>query len=143
MLYLKILLMPGPYTSRHDGYLKHYLDTGQKKVIGLGREVMGLRSNGVEFSMELSVSELNLQGQRMFTGIVRDITEKKIMEESIKKIALYDALTGLPNLNKLLDRVENAIAMFNRNSQHFSIMLIDLDGFKPVNAMDIMQAMLF
>lgn len=71
------MLMPEPYRSAHDGYLHNYTSTGQRKIIGIGREVTGLRKNGSTFPMDLAVNETMLNGQRMFTGIVRDITERK------------------------------------------------------------------
>ncbi|MEH6825954.1 MAG: PAS domain S-box protein [Motiliproteus sp.] len=75
------MLMPEPFQGAHDGYLRNYLNTGDKKIIGIGREVLGLRQDGGTFPMELSVGEMAVKGQRMFTGIVRDITERKRMEQ--------------------------------------------------------------
>mgnify|MGYP002279110530 CR=1 FL=1 len=74
------MLMPEPYHGEHDGYLKNFMDTGDAKVIGIGREVTGLRKDGGRFPMELAVSEMEVAGKRMFTGIVRDISERKKAE---------------------------------------------------------------
>ncbi|MGV3742393.1 MAG: sensor histidine kinase [Burkholderiaceae bacterium] len=71
------MLMPSPYREMHDGYLERYLRTGEKKIIGIGREVVGQRRDGSVFPMELSVAEMRLGDRRMFTGVVRDITERK------------------------------------------------------------------
>jgi PAS domain S-box-containing protein len=75
-------LMPQPYRGEHDGYLANYLQTGTKKIIGIGREVTGQRKDGSTFPMELSVSEVLQSGQRTFTGIVRDITERLWAEQA-------------------------------------------------------------
>jgi len=75
------MLMPAPYRDLHDGYLEHYRQTGEKRIIGIGREVVGLRKDGTTFPMDLSVAEMHFGERRMFTGIVRDITERKQAEE--------------------------------------------------------------
>jgi two-component system sensor kinase FixL len=68
------VLMPDPYQGEHDSYLASYRTTGQKKIIGIGREVVGRRKSGDTFPMHLAVSELQLGNRRMFTGIARDMT---------------------------------------------------------------------
>jgi len=79
------MLMPAPYRSEHDGYLSNYLNTGEKKIIGIGREVTGLRKDGTTFPLELAISEMEVNGQRMFTGIVRDISERQETEEKLRE----------------------------------------------------------
>lgn len=79
-------LMPEPDRSRHDGYLANYLSTGEKKIIGIGREVMGRRKSGALFPLDLAVSESIVGGQHIFTGLVRDITERKQAERRIKEL---------------------------------------------------------
>jgi len=79
------ILMPEPYHSQHDGYLRHYLDTGNKKVIGIGREVEGKRKDGYTFPMDLAVSEMFVGGKRVFVGTVRDISERKRSELTLKE----------------------------------------------------------
>jgi PAS domain S-box-containing protein len=75
------MLMPEPYRGEHDGYLKNFMDTGDAKIIGIGREVTGRRKDGGRFPMELAVSEMEVAGKRMFTGIVRDVSERKKAEK--------------------------------------------------------------
>lgn len=70
-------LMPEPYQSAHSGYLRNYIESGERKIIGFTREVFGQRKDGTTFPMDLAVNELHLGDERMFTGIIRDITERK------------------------------------------------------------------
>lgn len=77
------LLMPSPYHEVHDGYLKNYVETGNKKIIGIGREVQGRRKDGSIFPLDLAVSEIEYADERMFTGIVRDITDRKEVEREL------------------------------------------------------------
>jgi PAS domain S-box-containing protein len=71
------VLMPSPYHEEHDGYLHYYLTTGISKIIGIGREVLGLRKDGSQFPMHLAISDVKLGDRRLFTGIVRDISDLK------------------------------------------------------------------
>jgi PAS domain S-box-containing protein len=79
------MLMPEAYRHEHDTYLADYLRTGKAKIIGIGREVEGRRKDGSTFPMELAVSEFRIRSRRYFTGIVRDITERKRAEEAVKE----------------------------------------------------------
>lgn len=74
-------LMPEPHQSRHNDYLKNHLKTGKKNILGIGREVSGLRRNGNEFPMDLMVSRVFQNGEPIFIGIIRDITEKKRVDD--------------------------------------------------------------
>ncbi|HEY0826333.1 MAG TPA: PAS domain S-box protein [Ramlibacter sp.] len=79
------ILMPQPYRQQHDGYVANYLRTGHARIIGIGREVVGQRKDGSVFPMELAVSEFHMCDQRFFTGIVRDITERKRLEAELRQ----------------------------------------------------------
>jgi PAS domain S-box-containing protein len=74
------MLMPEPYRSEHDHYVAAYLATGEAKIIGIGREVMGRRKDGSTFPMELAVGESPQAGNHAFVGIVRDLTERREAE---------------------------------------------------------------
>jgi len=81
------MLMPQPFSGEHDHYLGNYIKTGHAKIIGIGREVVGRRKDGSLFPMELSVGEVQLAGERFFTGIVRDITDRKRLEKEVLEIS--------------------------------------------------------
>ncbi len=81
------LLMPSPFRENHDRYIGNYVRTRQPKIIGIGREVIGQRKNRSVFPMDLAVSEVKLADRRIFTGFVRDITERKRLEQEILEIS--------------------------------------------------------
>lgn len=77
------MLMPEPYHGEHDGYLRSYLDTGERKIIGIGREVAARRKDGTVFPIELSVGEASQDDDRTFVGIIRDVTARKEAETAM------------------------------------------------------------
>ncbi len=81
------MLMPSPDREQHDSYIANYVGTGHAKIIGIGREVVGMRKDGTTFPMDLAVSEVRLPERRLFTGFVRDITERKRLEQEILAIS--------------------------------------------------------
>jgi two-component system sensor kinase FixL len=89
------ILMPAPYGAEHDGYLGRYLKTGERRVIGIGREVVGRRKDGSEFPIDLSVGEGWLGGQRFFTAVLRDISERKELQT---KLAQSERLAAVGEL---------------------------------------------
>jgi len=128
------ILMPELHASAHDGYIARYLRTGEAHVIGQPRELSALRKDGTEFPIELNVTEIRLMGdERCFTGILRDITERKQAEERIKALAHYDSLTGLPNRALFYDRLRQAIGLAKRDRHELALLYLDLDKFKAVN----------
>ncbi len=81
------MLMPPPYREEHDQYLRSYHETGRRKIIGIGREVTGKRKDGSTFPMDLAVSEVELGDRTIFTGIVRDISERRRLEKEILNVS--------------------------------------------------------
>lgn len=77
-------LMPSPDHEQHDGYLRHYRQTGQAEVIGIGRQVRGRRRDGSTFPLHLSVGEMRIDGVRKFTGMLHDLTKRVALEEQLR-----------------------------------------------------------
>jgi two-component system sensor kinase FixL len=80
------ILMPAPYRANHDGYLNRYLTTGERRIIGVGRVVVGQRKDGSTFPMELAVGEMKTGKQRFFTGFIRDLTERQMTEARLQEL---------------------------------------------------------
>ena len=80
------MLMPSPYRDNHDTYVDRYKATGEKRIIGIGRVVVGERKDGSTFPMELSVGEMRSGNQRFFTGFARDLTERQAAETQVQEL---------------------------------------------------------
>ena len=79
-------LMPSPYRENHDGYLQRYMNTGERRIIGIGRVVVGQRKDGSTFPMELAVGEMKSSDRRFFTGFIRDLTERQQTEARLQEL---------------------------------------------------------
>ncbi len=84
------MLMPSPHREEHDGYLARYLQTGEKRIIGIGREVQGRRKDGSAFPVDLSVSEYHDRTQRQFSGVLRDLSARKALEREVLEVATLE-----------------------------------------------------
>ena len=80
------MLMPSPFRQEHDGYLHRYMTTGERRIIGIGRIVVGERKDGSTFPMELAVGEARVGGERFFTGFVRDLSERRDQERRLQEL---------------------------------------------------------
>ena len=152
------MLMPEPHASKHDGYLTSYLRTGVTHVIGIGRETVARRRDGAHIPVALAVIESKVQGRRVFTGILRDLTDTKRVERELDKhrsqleilvaertaalveanrkleqLALTDALTGVANRRKLDQVLELELSRAQRHGTRLAMMLCDVDYFKQYN----------
>ncbi len=144
------ILMPSPYREEHNSYIANYLRSGRKKIICIGREVVGRRKDGSTFPIDLAVSEVGLDKRRMFTGIMRDISERKRAEQDLRLAneelrqrhrqlldaraqATTDALTGLPNHRAFHERIRAEVAQAEKNRTGIGLIMLDIDVFKRVN----------
>ncbi|VAW06474.1 diguanylate cyclase/phosphodiesterase (GGDEF & EAL domains) with PAS/PAC sensor(s) [hydrothermal vent metagenome] len=107
---------------KQEDQLKKHSGSGHKKC-------------STEFPVELNIREVNVSGEKQFTIVISDVTERQEAEILIRKMALHDSLTGLANRNLLQQRLDEAMRMAARMKKKISVMFLDLDGFKPVNDM--------
>jgi len=126
------VLMADDSRDHHQMMFSSYL-RGNSRLMSRSVESLGRRSDGSLFPLEISVSELRQGKSRLFTGILRDISERKENEERIKRLAHHDSLTGLPNRNLLNDRINHALARVRRHGGRMAVLYVDLDRFKPIN----------
>src|SRR5215510_1907044 len=96
------MLMPSPYRERHDSYLEHYLRTGERRIIGIGRVVVGRRKDGSTFPMELAVGEASVNGRRVFTGFIRDLTERQLTENRLQELLHVSRLSDVGQMASAL-----------------------------------------
>ena len=135
------MLMPEPYRGDHDSYIQNYVHTGIAKIIGIGREVTGLRKNGEVFPMELGIASMTVRGERQFTGMVRDITERKRVDQmksefiSIVSHELRTPLTSLTGslglvgggaFGSLPDKAQALISIAHNNAQRLIRLVNDI-----------------
>ena len=109
------MLMPNPYRDAHDGYLHRYMHTGERRIIGIGRVVVGERRDGSTFPMELAVGEMRSGDRRFFTGFVRDLTERQATERR-----LQDVQAELVHVGRLTAMGEMASALAHELNQPLS-----------------------
>jgi two-component system, LuxR family, sensor kinase FixL len=106
------ILMPSPYHEDHDGYVERYLRTGERRIIGIGRVVVGQRSDGSTFPMELAVGEMHVREQRFFTGFIRDLTERQQTEARLQELQ-----SELVHMSRLTAMGEMASALAHELNQ--------------------------
>jgi len=117
------MLMPSPYREHHDAYLEHYLRTGERHIIGIGRVVVGERRDGSTFPMELAVGEMKSSNRRYFTGFVRDLTERQKTETRMQELQ-----SELVHISRLTAMGEMASALAHELNQPLSAIANYLKG---------------
>lgn len=118
-----MILMPSPYREAHDGYIQRYLTTGEPRIIGSGRIVVGERKDGSTFPMELCVGEMRSSDQRFFTGFVRDISERQETETRLQELQ-----SELVHVSRLTAMGEMASALAHELNQPLSAIANYLKG---------------
>ncbi len=129
--------MPSPYRDGHDGYLARYLVTGERRIIGIGRIVVGQRRDGSTFPMELSVGEVNHAGTRLFTGFVRDLTERQERERRLSEVQ-----SELVHVSRLTELGQMAAALAHEVNQPLTAMANYLNGVRRLLAAGKQEAAL-
>ena len=117
------MLMPSPYREQHDGYLRRYLHTGERRIIGIGRVVVGERKDGSTFPMELAVGEMSSGGRRFFTGFIRDLSERQQTESRLQELQ-----SELVHISRLTAMGEMASALAHELNQPLSAIANYLKG---------------
>lgn len=130
---LRLILPPQTRESRED-YLKHFIRTEIRRLIGHEGEVTGRHKDGATFPMALKISAMMLEGKQLYTGLVADISERKAMVENLKNMAEHDGLTGLYNRSYFQQELERVVERVKRaGGICCSLLYIDLDNFKYIN----------
>ena len=117
------ILMPQPFREQHDGYVQRYLSTGEKRIIGIGRIVVGQRKDGSTFPMELAVGEVHYEHGRFFTGFVRDLTEREESEARVQQLQ-----AEVVHISRLSAMGEMASALAHELNQPLSAIANYLNG---------------
>lgn len=137
------VLMPDPYQGEHNGYLHRYLTTGERRIIGTGRVVVGQRRDGTTFPMELSIGEVQLKGRRHFVGFIRDLTQRQESER-----LLHEVQSEMFHMSRLSSMGEMASALAHELNQPLAAVsnylqgarrLIDSNKLEPERLRDAMN----
>jgi len=123
------MLMPSPYREEHDSYLARYLATGERHIIGSGRIIVGRRKDGSTFPMELTVGEVNLPGTQLFTGFVRDLTERQDSKRRLNELQ-----TELVHVSRLTELGQMVAALAHEVNQPLTAMTNYLSGIRRLLA---------
>ena len=125
-------LLGDPHREEYSAHIRAFAARNEVKVMGASREVMGRRSDGANFPVELTLTEVQLEG-RMLVAVARDITERKRAEAQLRELADNDGLTGLLNRRRFEQEVDSHVQYSERYGEGGSVLVLDIDNFKYVN----------
>lgn len=127
------IMIPVQHRIAHQQGLAHYLKTRISTIMNRHIERSAIRRDGSEFPIELAITAIRQNDKDLFTAYIRDITQRKQMEEEVRQLAFYDTLTALPNRRLFYDRLNQAMAASKRSACYCALIFLDLDNFKPLN----------
>ncbi|GGY69149.1 hypothetical protein GCM10011613_11830 [Cellvibrio zantedeschiae] len=127
------LVIPERFRQAHTEGMKRFVATGVANVLGKRIELPGLRKNGEEFPLEVTIRALPYKNGYEFCAFLRDITDRKHAEERLVYLAHNDALTGIPNRSLFNDRLTEAMLRSKRTGDLLALMYLDVDKFKSIN----------
>jgi two-component system sensor kinase FixL len=138
------ILMPAPYRENHDGYLQRYKTTGERRIIGIGRVVVGQRRDGSTFPMELAVGEMKTGTQRHFTGFIRDLTERQQTEARLQELQSelvhISRLTAMGEMaSTLAHELNQPLSAINNYLKGTRRLLDDEPGERPAMMRDALE----
>jgi len=127
------LIVPPVYREAHRKGVAKLKAPEASSMLGKRLEVIGMRADGSEFPLELTIAGMEWKGVQSYSAFVRDISERKAAMARMDRLATHDALTGLPSRQLLIERLENAISICQRHGGQAGLLLLDLDQFKAIN----------
>lgn len=127
------ILLPEKTRLNHQTQRSAFLGEANARAMGKGLEVKARRKDGSELAVEISLSRIEAGQSVLVASAMRDITERKRMEEELRDLAFKDALTQLPNRRQLLDRLKHALRVSKRHDTHGAVLFLDLNKFKQLN----------
>jgi diguanylate cyclase (GGDEF)-like protein/PAS domain S-box-containing protein len=127
------VLIPAQYRSGHVELRQAYSQDPHLRMMGQNRDLLALRKDGTEFPIDINLSPISTAGGVVVISSIRDITERKRLEDEVLHLAFYDSLTKLANRRLLNDRLTQAIVRARREQSRFALLFIDLDKLKPIN----------
>jgi diguanylate cyclase (GGDEF)-like protein/PAS domain S-box-containing protein len=127
------ILIPERLRDRHRQHMKRYMKAPRTRPMGAGQDLLGVRADGTEFPIEISLSPLESAEGLLVSAVIRDVTERRLDEERLRYLADHDALTGLANRRSFEENLARELAITDRYHREGAMLLVDLDGLKDVN----------